>query len=77
MSTGQPLETGVVRAACECGKSFERSLDESGLSAADNQEILERAVRSHAYKCGSEGHDRQWGEPAEYDVRLDATGGDE
>lgn len=72
------LEAGVVVAECSCGWSLERSVDQSGLSPEDNQEIVERCARSHAYKCGSEGHERQWGDqPAEYDVRMDLTGGDD
>ncbi|WP_130501506.1 hypothetical protein [Natrinema hispanicum] len=52
---------GVIEAECECGWTYDRSLEaDDELTVDDNREIAERVVRSHRYKCNATGED--WGE---------------
>lgn len=61
-----------MRAYCEeCEWEYERSLEAGDLPPKENREIAARVVRSHAFKCGSDGE--SWGQTAT--VEFDATGG--
>lgn len=66
-------QSQIARAHCEdCSWEYERSLEAGdGLTPEQNQEIAARVVRSHAFKCGSDGD--EWGQTAT--VEFDATGG--
>jgi|GEM_PF-3207681 len=60
---------GVIEAECECGWTFDRSLEAGDdLTVDDNREIAERVVRSHRYKCESTGED--WGETAVVELSM-------
>jgi len=74
MSKSLAAPDATMRAHCEdCGWEYERSLDDGdGLDAEQNQEIAARVVRSHAFKCASDG-DEEWGTTA--DVELEMPGG--
>lgn len=64
---------GTISAECsECGWTFERSLDAGDLDAEDNREIATRVVRSHSFKCQTDGDD--WGEQADVEIEMDLTG---
>jgi len=59
----------VIEAECECGWTFDRSLEAGDeLTVDDNREIAERVVRAHRFKCNATGED--WGETAEVDVSM-------
>ncbi|WP_440767544.1 hypothetical protein [Natronorubrum sp. DTA7] len=46
----------VFRASCgDCDWTFERRLDEAGLSKATNEEIGESVTRNHEFNCGENG----------------------
>ncbi|PCR88638.1 hypothetical protein [Natrinema ejinorense] len=72
MSSPVLAPDATMTAHCEdCDWEYERSLEAGDLSPTENQEIAERVVRSHRYKCATT--DDEWGETAT--VEFDASGG--